>query len=213
MSSVEVEHARALYAGFVTFVDLRIGKFLQQVESLGLMKNTIIAFTADHGTMMGEQGQFHKGETRLRTQVTNVPLLIYHPGKKWSGRRVRGLVQHTDVVPTLLSVLGVPIPERVTGESLMPLLESDFGSWREAIVTGWGEHGSVRTAEWNYIGRWSEGTRFEELYDVKHDPKELHNVASKHSSVVEELHGKLKEHVANGWSVTRGTFAKNIEGS
>jgi arylsulfatase A-like enzyme len=84
MSPVEIEHSRALYSGLVTFVDDRIGKFLADVERMGLMKNTIVVFVADHGTMMGEQGQFHKGETRIRTQVTHVPMMVYHPRENWA---------------------------------------------------------------------------------------------------------------------------------
>ena len=102
MTPLQVEHVRALYAGLVTFVDARIGKFLREVEAQGLMRNTIIVFVADHGTLMGEQGQLHKGETRLRTQVTNVPLFLYHPNRPWAGKRVGGFVQHTDLATTLL---------------------------------------------------------------------------------------------------------------
>jgi arylsulfatase A-like enzyme len=209
MSPVEIEHSRALYAGLVTFVDDRIGKFLRNVERLGLMKNTVIVFVADHGTMMGEQGQFHKGETRIRTQVTHVPLIVYHP-RQSGGRRVKGFVQHPDLMPTLLDFVGVPSPARVTGESLRALIDSGSASKRETIVTGWGEHGAVRNHEWVYIGRWSPGAPFEELYDVRKDPKELKNVAAGNPTVVAELRARLKDHVNSGWTITRGTFATKL---
>ncbi len=210
MSPVEIEHAQALYSGLVTFVDDRIGKFLADVERLGLMKNTIIVFVADHGTMMGEQGQFHKGETRIRTQVTHVPLMVYHPRETWGGRRVKGFVQHVDVMPTLLDLIGVPAPSRVTGESLRPLIEASSASKRETIFTGWGEHGTVRDHEWAYIGRWSPGPKFEELYNIRKDPKELRNVAGDNPGVAAEYRGRLKDHVDSGWAITRGTFATKL---
>ena len=210
MSPVEVEHSRALYAGLVSFVDDRIGKFLRDVERMGLMNNTIIVFVADHGTMMGEQGQLHKGETRIRTQVTHVPLMIYHPRQKWGGRRVKGFVQHPDLMPTVLDLVGVPAPARVTGESLRPLIESGSSSGRETIITGWGEHGAVRNHEWVYIGRWSPGAPFEQLYDVRRDPKELIDVAGKNPAVVAEFRARLKDHVKSGWAITRGTFATKL---
>jgi len=210
MSPVEVEHARALYAGLVSFVDDRIGKFLLDVERMGLMNNTIIVFVADHGTMMGEQGQLHKGETRIRTQVTHVPLMIYHPRQKWGGRRVKGFVQHPDLMPTVLDLVGVPPPARVTGESLRPLVESGSASGRETLITGWGEHGAVRNQEWVYIGRWSPGPAFEQLYDVRRDPKELNDVAGKNPAVVAEFRARLKDHVNSGWTITRGTFATQL---
>jgi len=202
-----VEHSRALYAGLVTFVDAQIGKFLRKVESLGLMKNSLIVFTADHGTMMGERKQFHKGENRIRTQVTHVPLAICHPRKQWEGRRIGGFVQHTDIMPTVLGLLDVPVPARVTGESLAPLIEERRDSTRDTIVTGWGEHGAVRTHEWVYIGRWSPGAPFEELYDVRKDPLELENVAAQNPAVVKEYRERLKRYVEGGWAITKGTFA------
>jgi arylsulfatase A-like enzyme len=210
MSPVEIEHARALYSGLVTFVDDRIGKFLGDVERLGLLKNTIIVFVADHGTMMGEQGQFHKGETRIRTQVTHVPLMIYHPRESWNGRRVKGFVQHADLMPTMLDLIGVAAPARVTGESLRGLISNGSSSKRETIVTGWGEHAAVRDHEWVYIGRWSPGPKLEELYNVRQDPKEIHNVAGQNPGVVAEYRGRLKDHVDSGWTITRGTFATKL---
>jgi arylsulfatase A-like enzyme len=207
MTPVEVEHVRALYGGLVSFVDAQIGKFLKKVDGMGLMKNSVIVFVADHGTMMGERKQIHKGETRIRTQVTHVPLAIYHPQRQWEGRRIGGFVQHTDIMPTVLDLLGVKIPSRVTGESLAPLIEERRDSKRDLIVTGWGEHGSVRTKEWDYIGRWSPGGKFEELYNLQKDPLELDEVAAKHPAVVAEFREKLKRHVDGGWGITRGSFA------
>jgi arylsulfatase A-like enzyme len=207
MTPVEVEHARALYGGLVSFVDAQIGKFLTKVESLGLMKNTIIVFVADHGTMMGERKQLHKGENRIRTQVTHVPLAIYHPQRQWEGRRIGGFVQHTDIMPTVLELLGLKIPPRVTGESLVPLIEERRDSKRDLIVTGWGEHGSVRTVEWDYIGRWSPGGKFEELYNLQKDPLELDDVSASNPAVTTEFRQRLKQHVDGGWEVTRGSFA------
>ena len=75
-------------------------------------------------------------------------------------------------------------------------------------MIGWGEHGSVRSPEWNYIGRWSPGPPFEELYNLPRDPEELENVAARHPAVVSEYRARLKSHVDSGWAVTKGTFAK-----
>jgi arylsulfatase A-like enzyme len=207
MTPVEVEHARALYAGLVTFVDAQIGRFLKKVEALGLMKNSIIVFVADHGTMMGEQGELHKGEQRLRTQVTHTPLAIYHPQRQWEGRRIGGFTQHTDIMPTVLELVGIKAPSRVTGESLVPLIEQHRDSTRNVTVTGWGEHAAIRTKEWVYIGRWSKGAPFEELYDVRKDPLELNEVSEKNPTVVKEFREKLKAYVDGGWETTKGTFA------
>jgi arylsulfatase len=123
---------------------------------------------------------------------------------------VAGFVQHPDLMPTLLDLVGVGAPARVTGESLRPLVESGSASKRETIVTGWGEHGAVRNHEWVYIGRWSPGPAFEQLYDVRKDPKELKDVAFANPTVAAELRARLKDHVNSGWTITRGTFATKL---
>ena len=212
MSPVEVEHVRALYGGYVSFVDSRIGAFLKKVESLGLMRNTAIVFVTDHGTMMGEQGQIHKGATRIRTQVTHVPLMVCHPHRPWAGRRIKGFASHMDVMPTILDIAGVEAPRRVMGQSLVSAIEAGRVSGRPEIITGWGEHGAVRTPEWSYVGRWSQGRPFQQLYDVRRDADELHDVAGAHPALVKDLHAKLKEHVDSGWALTRGTFATILRG-
>lgn len=212
MSPAEVAHVQALYAGYVTFTDHWIGEFLRKAEGLGLMKNSIIVFVGDHGTMMGEQNQIHKGETRIRTQVTRIPLMIYHPMQNWDGRRIGGFVQHTDVMPTVLDLLGVQTPGRVTGESLRPLIENGSRSRREWIVTGWGEHGALRTPEWCYIGRWSSGPPLEQLYDLKRDPLELTDVAGRHPAATEKFRSMLAKYVEEGWPITRGSFATILKG-
>jgi len=208
MSELEVEHVRALYAGYVTMVDAWVGKFLAKVEALGLMKNSIILFVADHGTMMGEQGHIHKSETRLRHQVTRVPLLVYDPRKTHDGKKIAGYVQHTDIVPTALELLDLKPPKRVTGESFVPLLAgSKSGGLRDTVITGWGIHASVRTPEWNYITRWTPGENFaEQLYDLRKDPDELTNVVEANRTVAQEYRKKLDAYIASGRGITEGTF-------
>ncbi|MBK5290150.1 MAG: sulfatase [Acidobacteriia bacterium] len=207
MSAIEVAHARALYAGLVTFTDACIGRFLEKVRQLGLLQNTLIVFAADHGTMMGEQGQLHKGETRLRDQVTRVPLGIRHPKENWAGRKIAGYAQHTDLMPTVLELLGQKAPPRVTGRSLVKALSSNERIPGDAIVTGWGEHAAIRAPDWTYIARWSPGPAFEELYDRRRDALELTNAAAANPKVCAAFRAMLKQYVDKGWETTRGSFA------
>ncbi len=209
LSELEVEHARSLYFGLVSMVDAWMGRLLDKVESLGLMQNTVIALTADHGTMMGEQGQLHKGEERIRVQVTHVPLIVYDPRANYNGRKVRGFVQHTDILPTVLDLLGLKPPARVTGESLAPMLAGKARP-RDAVITGWGVHAAVRTPEWNLITTWMGPRRPDQLYDVRKDPEELTNVAAKNPGVVAELRRKLEAYVDSGRGVTTGSFHQEV---
>ncbi|NIR02168.1 MAG: sulfatase-like hydrolase/transferase, partial [Gemmatimonadales bacterium] len=71
--------ARGLYAAEVTFVDERIGQLLRRVEELGLLDNTVIVFSTDHGTHLGEGGYVTKAPSRLDSNVAQLPLVIRHP--------------------------------------------------------------------------------------------------------------------------------------
>ena len=77
-----MERLRANYAGEASAVDHWFGKILDTVGELGLADNTVVVFMADHGALLGEQGQFVKGPERLRTQVAHIPLLIRMPASQ-----------------------------------------------------------------------------------------------------------------------------------
>ncbi len=207
LTPVEMDHVRALYAGTITFADLQLGKLLATVERLGLFDNTLVVFLGADGALMGEQGQLLKGETRLRGQVTHVPLMVYHPERNWAGRRVGGFVQHTDVMPTLLDLLGLEIPTRVTGMSMKAALESGGSSPREWVVTGWGEHASIRTPDWNCQLHWDPFEDGDELYDLRQDPDELRNTAAGRPELVEYFRSVLKWYVEDAWAITQGSFS------
>jgi arylsulfatase A-like enzyme len=212
LTPVEMEHVNSLYAGNVTFADACIGKFLEKVEQLGLLSSTMIVFTADHGTQTGEHGEIHKQEGALRAPVTNVPLVVYVPGENLGGRPVRGLVSHTDIVPTILDILGRPIPGRVTGKSLRDSLWSGQAPPRDFLVTGWADHGSIRSPDYNYVGRWNPGDAYEQLYDLRKDPKELDNLLESNTAAVmpqiEDYRKRLRVYVEDSWETTRGSLSQ-----
>lgn len=208
LSAIEFEHVRALYAGYVTMVDAWIGKFMDKVGQMGLLNNSVIVFVGDHGTMMGEQGQIHKRANRMRRQVNRVPLLVRDPREPHNGKRVAGFVQHTDIAPSLLELLALKAPNRVTGESFVKLMNgAASGGLRDHVVTGWGKYGAVRSAEWLYLARYDEPSpSFEELYDLNNDPSELSNVIDSHRSVADEYRRKMEDYIESGRDITGGAF-------
>jgi arylsulfatase A-like enzyme len=116
------ERFRANYAGSVSDVDWWVGNLLDTIGQFGLFENSVVVFMSDHGAMLGEHGQFVKGPDKLRGQVTHVPLLIRTPGDQHAGKRVEGFVQPPDVMPTLLHLMGLNPPSRVTGSNVWPLV-------------------------------------------------------------------------------------------
>jgi len=203
---------RANYAGESACVDSWLGKLLETIGELGLFENCIVVFLSDHGALLGEQGQFLKGPERLRSQVTHIPLLVRLPGKQHAGKRVRGFVQIPDLMPTLLHLLELKPPSRVTGANFWPLVTGATESLRDDVVQGYGYVAAVRTREWNYSQVWNprgyKGTYPLQLYSLADDPQELSNVAPKYPDVTKQLSALLREYISSGERITRGSFAE-----
>jgi arylsulfatase A-like enzyme len=210
LTKEQVLHIRSLYAGEVTLVDAWIGRLLDQVAKLDLYRNTVIAFVADHGTIMGEQGQIRTGNgDRTRRQVVRVPLLICQPDPAWAGKKVGAFVQHTDVMPTLLGLLRMAPPARITGEDAWPLVTGSRDKLRDTVVTQHGYYAAVRTNEWSYlasIDAHKAGRELEELYDLRADPAELINVAAGNSKIVRDMRARLRRYLDAGEDLTGGSF-------
>ena len=214
MTEEQVRHIEAAYAGEVTLVDRWVGRLLDAIRQKGVLDDTLVVFTTDHGCMMGEQGEIHKGEDRLRNQCTRLPLFIRHPEGEGAGKRVGGFVQHQDIMPTALHLLGIEPPERVLGANVWPMVTSGAQAPRDTIVTSFGHHASVRTAKWNYVRPWTplppDRRPRHDLYDLAADPEELTNVLADHEDTVKEFDEYLREHIGRHAPLTKGTVGAGL---
>ena len=214
MTDEQVANARAAYAGEVTLVDTWVGRLLDTLRETGRMEDTIVVFTSDHGCMMGEHGQIHKGCDRLRNQVTQLPLLIRHPGGEYAGERVAGFCQHQDIMPTALRMLGEPVPERVLGRDIWPAT-ADPEQTPDYVVSGFGNYACYRTKQWNYVRLWAdahlEERQTQDLYDLEADPEELVNVLDEHRDLAEGFSSRLEEHIRKCAPLTVGSFQSRGE--
>jgi len=142
LTKAELRHARALYAGECTLVDTWVGYLLRRVEELGLLDNTAIIFTTDHGYYIGEHNLTGKSliwpgghaYCPLYTEVARIPLFIRLPGQSRQ-RRVGQPVQPADLAPTIYELLGVAPPDTVQGQSLVPLMEGRAFRPRPVTIT------------------------------------------------------------------------------
>ena len=196
-SDAEFARIKAHYAGECSHVDKWCGYVLDTLEEQGLLDDTLVVFTSDHGCMMGEQGEIHKGADRVRIQVTRCPLIIRRPDQAHAGTVVEGFVQHHDLMPSLLSFLGEPAPERCNGEDFWPLITGErTGGLRDTVVSGFGSYAAVRTADWMYHAPWAPiaagRARPPELYDRRSDPEELVNVIDRYPEVAQALRAYLE---------------------
>jgi len=148
----KIRKAHATYCGEMTMVDTWIGNLLRQVEYMGLMENTVIIFTTDHGYYFGEHGGLYgkmvfapdpePGPGRAGAwarspyyeEVTAVPLLIYIPSVPPA--TYDGLTSIVDLMPTVLDIMGQEIPSRVEGKSLLPMIKKPTLPGREHVISG-----------------------------------------------------------------------------
>jgi arylsulfatase A-like enzyme/4-amino-4-deoxy-L-arabinose transferase-like glycosyltransferase len=113
-------HLNALYDGAINYTDMVLGKFLEDIKTAGILDNTLVIITSDHGEEFMEHGSFlHR---TLYRETLEVPLIMRWPGRLPKGRVVRGQVRLIDLMPTMLDLVGIPIPTQTQGVSLTGLL-------------------------------------------------------------------------------------------
>lgn len=205
-----VKRLRANYAGEAMCVDYWVGEILKTIGELGLFDNSVVVFFSDHGALLGEQGQFLKGPERIRRQVVHNPFLVRLPGKEKGGERVKGFIQHPDLMPTLFHLLELDPPPRATGLNAWPLVTGETKSIHDYVVEGYGWIGGVTTPEWQFstvIDQQRYGREYPpQLYNREKDRDELTNVAGQYPDVVAELTQKMHDYIESGRGLTRGSF-------
>ena len=178
------------YWAMVTFIDDMVGKIMDVLTRRGLLDNTLVIFTSDHGEMLGDFGQMGKGN--FTEQVIRVPTIVVPPGDEPHGRvqphRVDSLVELIDFAPTILDYAGVSQTEAQPGISLRNQLLPSEGSSRSSLPTKDAvlcEYVSndrqlrrkcLRTDRYKYV--FSGIDQPVEFYDLQEDPQELVNVAA-----------------------------------
>jgi arylsulfatase A-like enzyme len=177
------------YHGEIAFTDREIGRLLDGLADFGLADDTLVIFTSDHGEEFGEHGWTGHGK-HLYREIVDVPLLVRAPGI--APREVNELVSLVDVPPTTLDLLGLPVPEGLAGQSLMPAMLGEALASEPAIAETrlFGQWDSIEQDSWRLL-RLEGGGRFQ-LFDRESDPSDQRDVASANPEVVKELRGQLE---------------------
>ncbi|MXX25182.1 MAG: sulfatase-like hydrolase/transferase, partial [Caldilineaceae bacterium SB0668_bin_21] len=195
---------RAFYA-LCTHIDHQLRRVIGTLREERLLDNTIICFTSDHGDMLGQHGLWAK---RLYyEQSANIPMLLLGPAndeRTPAGTQDDRLVGWQDVMPTLLDLAGIPIPETVEGASMVgdarrPYLFGEVGEGPMATRM-------VRQDQYKLI-YYPTGNRFQ-LFDLDADPQEMTDLSGSESHaallqsltalLVDELYGNDEEWLHDG---------------
>ena len=212
--NVPAAHADAVrkelagYYAHCSALDECVGKLLAELRELGIENDTLVVFTSDHGDMLHSQGEIRK--QRPWDESIRVPLLMRYPrllGK--AGRQLDVVIGTEDLLPTLLGLADVPVPERVegvdfsgfmrgqgdpsTGAALLTCV-SPFGEWTRS--GGGREYRGIRTRQYTYV-RTLDGPWL--LFDNQRDPYQLSNLVDQpqHAELQAGLEALLQRRLAD----------------
>jgi arylsulfatase A-like enzyme len=174
-----------LYEAELALVDKWLGRFLDKLDGLGLRDNTLVVLLSDHGVLLGERGWVGKHSSQIHREIYRVPYLIRDPRGRKAGRKSSYFASTHDVGPTVLSYLGVSVPDGMDGHDLSPLLAGRQPRKRSVFTARYGNYAAAGDGRWLLIAG-VDGKR-PRLYDTKRDPHERHNLARRKPRVVRRL--------------------------
>ena len=208
LTKAELRNLRAHYCAEAELVDRHVGRILQKIDDLKLWENTIVVFTTDHGTSLGEHNRTGKGNRNDRDdrlwpvypEVAHIPCMIVAPGLE-AGTAVGKLTQPADILPTLADLAGLTLTplDPLHGRSCAALLRGESSEpIRQFVVSGFPSFLSkvdhteppvLYTERWAYAPIGADGQR--ELYDLDIDPLAAKEIGFGRSDMLEKLHGQL----------------------
>ena len=202
----KTRYARAPYDGEIAYVDSVMGKFFRQLKASGLYDDTIVALTADHGESLGAHGENTHG-IFIYDETIHVPLLIKLKLTQGvnAGSRIDDRVELADIMPTLLGAVGIAVPDKVQGQSLLGFLKRG-SSEGDAAAKAWQDRGAYSQSDYGHLAfGWSAEQSLRigkylfiqaprrELYTDATDAKAEHNLASSSTAVADTLSAQLKD--------------------
>ncbi|MFN3193795.1 MAG: sulfatase [Aureliella sp.] len=204
-AAINDELARKLIHGYyasASYVDAQIGKVIDELNSSGQAKNTIVVLWGDHGFHLGDLGIWTK-HTNYE-QANRIPILISAPGVTQPGSSTKQLAESVDIFPTLAELAGLEQPtgpQPIDGVSLVPVLKDASARVRDHAYHAYPKQKlgrSIRTeryrlVEWRRIGAATNTSEYE-LYDYVSDPLESTNLAKTRPTVVERLKAILAKY-------------------
>ncbi len=162
--------------------DENVGRLLDYLDKSGLAENTIVVYTSDHGFFLGDHGWFDK--RFMYEQAIRVPWMVRYPGQVSAGSVSADWVVNIDNAPTVLDLVGLPIPEDMQGRSLVPSLKGNTPpDWQTSMYYHYYEfapphwvfpHYGIRTQRYKLISYYTVNEW--ELFDLQKDPDEMENL-------------------------------------
>jgi tetratricopeptide (TPR) repeat protein len=184
----------APYDGEIAYADEIVGRLMQHLKAHQLYDRSTIILLSDHGEGLGDHGEQEHG-LFVYDEAIHVPLIVKQEANAGAGRHIPDLVQHIDIVPTILDLVKAPQPGNLRGRTLKPLLDGTGTIPAQAIYSealyaryhfGWSELTALTDERYRYI----KAPR-PELYDLARDPHERQNIAADRIQAAQALGGAL----------------------
>ena len=212
VSAKEIQWLVSLYDSRIAYVDREIGRLLRALEQQGVLDDTCIIVTSDHGQQLLEHGYYGHSGFHPWEELVRVPLIIAGPGV--THRVIDEQVSMIDLAPTILALLDAPKPAAFRGRSLRPLMagESNGAGDPEAFTEVDSAVGATETSDLAVHSRLDLGRMVvslrtggrkyvyiqdsrDEMYDLVNDPKETRNVIDSQPEVSAEFRARIAAHI------------------
>ncbi|MBM3290533.1 MAG: sulfatase, partial [Candidatus Hydrogenedentes bacterium] len=216
LTDADLAYVRGLYDGEVAFNDDQVGRVLDKVASLGILDDTLVVISADHGEELGDHHGYWHHQASLYEGTLHVPLIFRLPGKVPAGVRDATPVSLVDIAPTVLELLGVDRPTAYEGVGLSAVFNKQPLD-RGPVIGEWGDKMLyIRTGDHKYIynpsgfeppvkrerNQANETQRGkndhtlpmkkQELYAVASDPREQQEISGASADTIAKLEAELK---------------------
>lgn len=179
LTQEQIKNIIRCYYSSCTLVDIQLRRLILFLEARGIYQDTMIVFLSDHGDMVGAHGLFCKGVTAFEQQYS-IPLVMKFPQARYAGLKCMAYADTCDVLPTVLDELDIPALDDIDGKSLLPFFSAKPSLFSYTVAEFFGQR-------YSYTQRviWSDGFKYvfnafdyDELYDLKNDPKETNNLVN-----------------------------------
>ncbi|MFQ6108435.1 MAG: sulfatase-like hydrolase/transferase [Candidatus Aminicenantales bacterium] len=200
------KYSHDLYLGEIAYTDSQLHRLWEYMEKEGLLEDTILVFCSDHGESLGEHGEATHGFFVYQEGI-HVPLIFVFPWEELQGLTRTQTVSLTDIMPTILEMVHIPVPDQVQGRSLVPFFfregaSKSFSAYSETYYPrfhyGWSDIKSIQDGRYKLIL-----SPQMELYDLEEDPEETADLSSKKIQVARGLEKELNRCVEE---YSRGQF-------